>query len=210
MGSRQGLTSKKTKTRSGTERAGVMPAKSKNKKATRTKNGSTRRAPSRESWLRALSTADDPSPRSPPLVLYRLLKLSNLISQPFFASDAKRYNISMNELRVLATLAPLQEAASHEIGTVAGMHPMNVSRAVATLCRRKRLQQRRDPDNRRRKLLRLTAEGRALYNSLMPHVQEIANSLFATMERDELETLSRLIDKMTAQLEGNGAARRLG
>lgn len=156
----------------------------------------------RETWLHALSAADDPGHRSPPLVLYRLLKLSNLISQPFFADDAKRYNISMNELRVLATLAPLQEAASHEIGTVAGMHPMNVSRAVATLCRRKRLQQRRDPDNRRRKLLRLTADGRALYKSLMPHVQEIANSLFATMEPDELELLSRLIDKMTAQLDG--------
>jgi DNA-binding MarR family transcriptional regulator len=157
----------------------------------------------RESWLHALSAADDPSHRSPPLVLYRLLKLSNLISQPFFADDAKRYNISMNELRVLATLAPLQEAASHEIGSVAGMHPMNVSRAVATLCRRKRLQQRRDPDNRRRKLLRLTADGRALYKSLMPHVQEIADSVFATMEQDELEMLSRLIDKMTARLEAN-------
>jgi DNA-binding MarR family transcriptional regulator len=195
--------------RPGKERAGAMPAKSRNKKDASRTNGNARRPPSRETWLRALSTADDPSHRSPPLVLYRLLKLSNLISQPFLASDAKRYNISMNELRVLATLAPLQEAASHEIGTVAGMHPMNVSRAVATLCRRKRLQQRRDPDNRRRKLLRLTAEGRALYKSLMPHVQEIADSLFATMERDELETLSRLIDKMTAQLEGNGV-RKLG
>lgn len=180
-----------------------------NKKANGSKNGSTRRAPSRETWLRALSAAEDPSHRSPPMVLYRLLKLSNLISQPFFANDARRYNISMNELRVLATLAPLQEAASHEIGTVAGMHPMNVSRAVATLCRRKRLQQRRDPDNRRRKLLRLTADGRALYRSLVPHVQEIADSLFATMERDELETLSRLIDKMTTQLEGSGAARKV-
>jgi DNA-binding MarR family transcriptional regulator len=78
---------------------------------------------------------------------------------------------------------------------------MNVSRAVATLCKRKRLQQRRDPDNRRRKLLQLTPEGRALYKNLMPHVHEVANSLFATMEPDELEVLSRLIDKMTTRLE---------
>jgi DNA-binding MarR family transcriptional regulator len=168
-------------------------------------NARPRRAPAgnRETWLHALSTADDPSHRSPSLVLYRLLKLSNLISQPFFADDAKRYHLSMNELRVLTTLAPLGEAASHEIGTVAGMHPMNVSRAVATLCRRKRLQLRRDPDNRRRKLLQLTPEGRKLYRNLMPHVQEIANSLFATMAADELETFSKLIDKMTARLEAD-------
>lgn len=172
------------------------------KKTSRKSRASKAPSRTRENWLRALSAVDDPSHRSPPLVLYRLLKLSNLIGQPFLSSEAKRYNISMNELRVLATLAPLQEAASHEIGAVAGMHPMNVSRAVATLSRRKRLQQRRDPDNRRRKLLRLTAEGRALYKSFMPHVQEIADSLFATMEREEIEVLSRLIDKMTARLEG--------
>jgi DNA-binding MarR family transcriptional regulator len=171
-------------------------------KKTKQKSRSKTTGRTRETWLHALSAADDPGHRSPPLVLYRLLKLSNLIGQPFFADDARRYNISMNELRVLATLAPLQEAASHEIGTVAGMHPMNVSRAVAALCRRKRLQQRRDPENRRRKLLRLTADGRALYKSLLPHVQQIADSLFATMEPAELELLSRLIDKMTSRLEG--------
>lgn len=161
----------------------------------------------RESWLHALSAAEDPAHQLPTLVLYRLLKLSNLITQPFFADDAQRYNITLNELRVLMTLAPLREAASHELGEVAGMHPMNVSRAVATLRRRKRLQQRTDPNNRRRKLLQLTPDGWALYKNLMPHVVEVADSLFATMAPEELQQLSRLIDKMTAQLQGVNAAR---
>jgi DNA-binding MarR family transcriptional regulator len=52
-------------------------------------------------------------------------------------------------------------------------------------------------------LLQLTPEGRKLYKNLMPHVQEIANSLFATMAADELETFSKLIDKMTARLEAD-------
>jgi len=157
----------------------------------------------RDSWLHALSAADDPGHRAPTLVLYRLLKLSNLISQPFFADDAARYQISMNELRVLTTLAPMGEAASHEVGTVAGMHPMNVSRAVAALSRQKRIQQRPDPDNRRRKLLTLTPKGWKLHDDLMPHIQEVANSLFATLESTELEVLSKLIDKMTARLDDN-------
>lgn len=171
------------------------PAKSK-KPRTRTR--------ARNTWLHALSAADDPGHRAPTLVLYRLLKLSNLISQPFFADDAARYRISMNELRVLTTLAPLGEAASHEVGAVAGMHPMNVSRAVAALTRHKRIQQRPDPENRRRKLLTLTAKGWKLHADLMPHVQEVAGTVFATLEPDELEVLSRLIDKMTSQLGGDG------
>lgn len=156
---------------------------------------------SRETWLRALSAADDPSHRAPTLVLYRILKLSSLIHRPFFADDAERYGIGMNELRVLMTLAPLREAASHELVTVAGMHPMNVSRAVAALRRRGRIQQRTDPNNRRRKLLQLTPEGLKLYKSLMPHVQRVADALFTKMDPDEMALLSRLIDMMTARLE---------
>ena len=177
--------------------------------ATRTKAPATSkktrpRPRARDAWLHALSAADDPGHRAPKLVLYRLLKLANLISQPFFADDAARYQISMNELRVLTTLAPLGEAASHEVGTVAGMHPMNVSRAVATLTRHKRIQQRPDPENRRRKLLTLTSKGWKLHDDLMPHVQQVARTVFATLEPDELEVLSRLIDKMTSQLDGHG------
>lgn len=156
---------------------------------------------SRETWLRALSTAEDPSHRAPSLVLYRLLKLTNLINRPFLTDDALRYDLSINELRILMSLAPLREAASHELGTVAGIHPMNVSRAVATLRRQGRITQRADPNNRRRRLLRLTADGWQLYRKLMPHVQQIATTVFGKMTAEEMATLSRLVDQMTARLE---------
>lgn len=143
----------------------------------------------------------DPQHPAPTLVLYRLLKLSGLLSQPFFADDAARYQIGMNELRVLLTLASIGEAAGHEVGALAGMHPMNVSRAVAALSRQKRIQQRPDPDNRRRKLLTLTPKGWKLHEDLTPHVREVANSLFATLEAAEIDLLGALIDKMTVRLE---------
>ncbi len=160
----------------------------------------------RENWLRALSAADDPRHVAPSLVLYRLLKLSNLISRPFLAEDAVRYRISLNELRVLMTLAPLREAASHELASVAGMHPMNVSRAVAALRRQSRVSEQTDPGNRRRKLLRLTAQGWALYRQLLPHVGEVAGEVFRDLTRGEIAQLSRLLDMMTARLEKNGSA----
>jgi DNA-binding MarR family transcriptional regulator len=159
------------------------------------------RPPRHQGWLRAVSTTDDPAHQAPALLLYRLLKLTNLISRPFFASDAQRYQISMNELRVLMTLAPLREAASHELVDAAGMHPMNVSRSVAALRRHGRVQQRTDPNNRRRKLLQLTPDGMALYLNIVPHVQQVAARVFDTMSPEEIATLSRLLDGMTARLE---------
>jgi len=155
----------------------------------------------RETWLRALSAADDPRHVVPTLVIYRLLKLSNLISRPFLAEDSVRYRISLNELRVLMTLAPLREAASHELANVAGMHPMNVSRAVAALRRHGRVREHADRNNRRRKLLQLTAEGWTLYRHLLPHVSAVADDVLRDLTPAEVTQLSRLVDMMTARLE---------
>jgi MarR family transcriptional regulator, lower aerobic nicotinate degradation pathway regulator len=157
----------------------------------------------RESWLHALGAADDPSHCAPLLLLYRLLKLSNLIEVPFFADDARLHHLSLNELRILMTLAPLGEAAAHEIAATAGVHPMNVSRAVASLRRSGRLRERPDTTNRRRKLLRLTPAGTALYLKLLPHVRNVATQLVADLSRRELATLSTLVDRMTARLQPN-------
>ncbi len=63
---------------------------------------------------------------------------------------------------------------------------MNVSRSVAALRRGGRVEERRDPDNRRRKILSLTAEGRSLHRKLEPHVAAISEFAFSAMSpRDE-------------------------
>ena len=143
---------------------------------------------------------------SHPTLLYRLLKLSNLIGRPFFANFAERYDLTMNDLRVLMSLTPMGEAASHELCHVTGMHPMNVSRSVARLRRQGRVEERSDPQNRRRKILRPTAEGMALYRKLTPHVKAISEYLFDTLSPLEAEFLSKLVDALTKRLEAVDAS----
>ena len=134
-------------------------------------------------------------------LLYRLLKLSNLIGRPFFAHFADRYDLTMNDLRVLMTLAPLEEAASHELCQVTGMHPMNVSRSVARLRLQGRVAERSDPANRRRKILSLTPAGAALYGKLTPHVKVLTEFLFEPLTEPEAEVLGKLTDMLTKRLE---------
>ena len=147
---------------------------------------------------------------SQPQLLYRLLKLTNLIMRPFFTHFEGRYQISINEMRILMTLAPMGEAASHELCEATGLHPMNVSRSVAALRRHGRISERRDAANLRRKLLMLTPEGWALYRALMPHVKNISENLFASMSPLELEFLSKLVGQLTARLETIDAAELIG
>jgi DNA-binding MarR family transcriptional regulator len=136
-----------------------------------------------------------------PDMLYRLLKLGNLIGRPFFSHFSERYDLTMNDLRVLMTLAPMGEAASHELCQVTGMHPMNVSRSVARMRRQGRIAERSDPTNRRRKILKTTAAGQDLYERLTPHVKVISEFLFDTLTAEEAESLSRLVDKLSSRLE---------
>jgi DNA-binding MarR family transcriptional regulator len=68
------------------------------------------------------------------------------------------------------------------------------------------VRQRTDPNNRRRRLLQLTPEGLALYRNLVPHVQQIAHRLFGAMSAEEISTLSRLLDDMTARIESTDAS----
>ena len=136
-----------------------------------------------------------------PALLYSLLKLSNLIGRPFFTHFADRYDLAMNDVRVLMRLAHVGQAASHELCEATGMHPMNVSRSVARLKRQGRITDRADPDNRRRKLLTPTDEGRALYHTLAPHVKVLSEYVLATLSQREVEFLSSLLEVLTDRLE---------
>jgi MarR family transcriptional regulator, lower aerobic nicotinate degradation pathway regulator len=171
----------------------------------KSKSGTRSSGHDRGSWLRALMTPEHPGHVSPTLVIYRLLKLSSIISGPYIQRDATRYGISLNELRVLMTLAPLREAASHEIAQVAGMNQMSVSRAVAALRAHKRVRQRTDPNNRRRRLLQLTEEGWALHRKAIPQVEKMASLLLGDLTQEEIGQLSRFIDVMAARLESANA-----
>ena len=151
-------------------------------------------------WLKALTHPEDSEHHLPPMLLYRLLKLSNLILRPFYVQRAEAYKMNVNELRVLMTLAPMGEAASHQLCEVAGLHPMNVSRAVSTLRRQGRIEERRDQDNRRRKLLRLTPAGQQVFDELMPDATAAATRLFGGMDDQALRQFSGTIDRLTANV----------
>ncbi len=140
-------------------------------------------------------------PAGDPTLFYRLLKLSNLIGRPFFTHFADRYDLTMNDLRVLMTLALLSEAASHEICQLTGMHPMNVSRTVARLRRQGRIVERADPTNRRRKILAPTEAGRDLSDRLTPHVRVLSQFVFDGLTPLETDMMGRLVDLLTRRLE---------
>jgi len=143
------------------------------------------------------------------VLLHRLLKLTNRLMAPFSIHLSARYKISMNEFRLLMTIGALGRTASHEVAELTGVNAMSISRAVATLQKHGRVIVERDENNKRRKWLSLSDEGRRLYELMRPQTETVAHYLFGKLEQSELEgfanTVERLIERLDATDENGNS-----
>jgi DNA-binding MarR family transcriptional regulator len=141
-------------------------------------------------------------------MLHQLLKLTNRLMAPFSTHLSRRYRISLNEFRLLMTIGALGRTASHEVAELTGVNVMSVSRAVATLQQNGRIEVVRDPRNRRRKWLTLTAEGERLYNIMRPQSEKVADFLFSDLEPQEVAQLETVLERLIGTLETRDATGR--
>lgn len=138
---------------------------------------------------------------SPEMVGFRLLKLTNLMSRPFFGQFAKKHSLSLTEWRSMVVLASRPGSAAQDIAAATGLHAMNISRAVIALRKAKLVEEARDPDNHRRVLLWLTPAGQDIFQQIAPHSESQAASLLDVLTESELEALGRTVDKLITRAE---------
>ena len=138
---------------------------------------------------------------TPEMVGFRLLKLTNLMSRPFFGHFAKQHSLSLTEWRSMVVLASRPGSAAQDISAATGLHPMNISRAVIALRKAGLIEEARDPDNHRRVLLWLTAAGRKMFRQIAPHSERQAGELLDVLSDEEVGQLGRLVDKLIARAE---------
>ena len=135
------------------------------------------------------------------VLLHRLLKLTNRLMAPFTTHVARHHDISLNEFRMLMTLGRWGDQASHELADSTGVSAMSVSRAVTALENNGRITVTVDPDNRRRKRLSLTKEGRALYERIAPQSERVADYLFSRLSGTDLDAMARIVDSLIETID---------
>jgi DNA-binding MarR family transcriptional regulator len=148
-----------------------------------------------------LSGADVVAISSPVELLVQLLKQASLISRPMIEGVAAPNGLSANELRIIMCLGGEGALAGHEISATMAIPPMNVSRAVAALIDRGWIETVRDPGNRRRKPVQLSAAGWERYRALIPDVAAVAADLLGGLTASERATLARITAKTIARIE---------
>lgn len=128
--------------------------------------------------------------------IINLQRIANLLSKPFFQRYAKRHEITLNEWRVVVVIHDRPGTPGHEVSRYAGVSPMNVSRAVASLKAAGRLYSEPDPDNRRQHLLHLTDAGALLFEQIYPEARAHAERLFEVFTDEERHQLSDMLKRL--------------
>jgi DNA-binding MarR family transcriptional regulator len=133
-------------------------------------------------------------------LLVQLLKLSAMISRPMEDGVAAPHGLSLNELRIMMCLHGEGACAGHDITDLMAIPPMNVSRAFATLTQRGWIEPAIDPNNRRRRPVRLSAEGTRACLRMEVDIDKVAHDLLGMLGADEAASLGGSIDAVIGRL----------
>jgi len=68
-----------------------------------------------------------------------------------------------------------------------------------------RITRRTDPEDRRRAILDLTTEGRAVYNQVVPMVLAVERELLSDLDREECALLDQVVRKLEQRTAGDFA-----
>jgi len=129
---------------------------------------------------------------------YRLSILSNKVSQSIAREYEQRFELSVTEWRVMAVLARFDTLSAREVAERTAMDKVAVSRALAHLVAAGRVTRRTHDGDKRRSVLRLSAKGWKIHDAVAPLALQHERELLEQLSPVERETLSRILDKLTA------------
>jgi len=135
---------------------------------------------------------------------YRLVNTAERASHALSTLYADKFDITIPEWRILATLGSQNNLTAKAIGQKTQMDKVTVSRAIARLSEKEFVDRRRDPQDGRAIKLNLSKAGRKVYKTLIPAVLAWEQQFTAEFAPEEMELLHMLLSRLQNQLEKLG------
>jgi DNA-binding MarR family transcriptional regulator len=135
-------------------------------------------------------------------VPFRLNRLAAEVSAALSSEYQARYGLDIPEWRVIATLGFRNDACSAQyIAHCTRTHKSTISRAVTALMTRDLIERVENADDRREFRLRLTRQGHALYEELIPRLLRKEREILSCLSAQERKDFAGLLGKIEASLE---------
>ncbi|MBY0563146.1 MAG: MarR family transcriptional regulator [Hyphomonadaceae bacterium] len=132
---------------------------------------------------------------------FSMLAIINVTAQPFSKLFETKYDITLNEWRILHILALNPGCSQAAIVRALGLDKMTVSRAVARLKRKGSISKVADPENLRAARMSMTAAGRRLHKLIATSGARRAKHLFVGFSAEERRMHRNLIARMLANAQ---------
>jgi DNA-binding MarR family transcriptional regulator len=152
------------------------------------------------------ATAAKPQLNLDTFLPYRLSVLSNRVSDAIARQYSERFALSIPEWRVIAVLGQTPNLSARDVARRTAMDKVQVSRAVTSLVRSRRLARSEDIEDARISRLSLTAKGRAIYDEVAPLALRLESLLLSGLSVGERNTLESLMHKLDRQVSLLGAS----
>jgi DNA-binding MarR family transcriptional regulator len=135
-------------------------------------------------------------------VPFRLNRLAAEVSAALSSEYQQRYELDIPEWRVLATLGFRNDACSAQyIAHCTRTHKSTISRAVTALMDRQLVERVENKDDRREFALRMTRNGKALYEKLIPRLLRREGEILSCLSAQERKEFARLLGKIEKSLD---------
>lgn len=132
---------------------------------------------------------------------YKVRVFGTAVSAAVSSVYRERYGLSVSEWRTMAILGRNQALSASEIVEHSSMDKVNVSRAVQSLRKKEFLRRDIDGEDRRKSVLRLTAEGQRIFRDIVPLVRDVETALTANLSAQERQVLLCLMEKVQHNAE---------
>lgn len=134
--------------------------------------------------------------RNPCWFAYRLNYLALRYNVPLYSWVEQHHGLSRPEFVVIYSLGLHDGAVARDIGLSSGFPQNTLSRAIHRLVARGLILRTPDKKDRRRFVLTLAPQGRAIFDEALPRFVEFEQRMLQCLSADERNTLSRLMAKM--------------
>ncbi|NTJ43763.1 MarR family transcriptional regulator [Agrobacterium larrymoorei] len=139
-----------------------------------------------------------------------LLNRSGVGIAEVFSQKIAEDGLTVPMYRVLAMLKERGESTLGELADVVSVEVSTLSRLIGTLSKRKLVSRTRPEDNGRIVIVRLTQQGEALTERLMPIAVEVENIAIAGMTDSEVDAFKNALRQMRANLLSAGGKGKIG
>lgn len=134
---------------------------------------------------------------------YRIVALGYRISRALSAAYEDE-DLTIPEWRVLAVVAQAPAVAARDVAAQTPMDKMAVSRAVASLLKKHLVLRETGARDRRVQYLKLSREGRALFDRVAALAKDFEDRLVARLSKNELDAFKATLSRLESQ---DGAAK---